>query len=175
MGSNPLGATKFMKEKFGYSEKELRMIEELSPFWIKLIKEGKADSFMPPDILKMVAMDSFLEKKEGKAVDSLRRCIKAIQRCDPYRMTPEYEALIDLKEETELYPVHGMEQNNKCPLCGEELGGCAAGVYCSSDKCGYIDGYARLTLTEAKKIKHKLGWGSLEERQRDWKRWGLEE
>jgi|WetSurMetagenome_2_1015567.scaffolds.fasta_scaffold30780_4 hypothetical protein len=40
--------------------------------------------------------DCFGNASTGKAVDSLRRCYKAICDCNPYRQTPEFEALIQL-------------------------------------------------------------------------------
>lgn len=161
----------------GYSKKEFAMIKKLSPFWANLIETGKNDSVMPPEVLKLVAMECFLENKQGKAVDSLRRCVRANRNCDPYRMTPEYEALIELDESESkgLYEVHDNETDGKCPLCEEKIAGCHIGSYCTNKNCGYVDGYAMLTLDKAKQLKEKLGWGTLEERQKKWKQWGLED
>ncbi len=79
-----------------YSEKEFQMISELSPTWAKVITEDRDSSVMPPKVLDLVALECFVKRKEGKAVDSLRRCVNALHTCKPYRMTPAYEALIEL-------------------------------------------------------------------------------
>lgn len=39
----------------------------------------------------------FIEGKTGPAVESLRRCAAAIEKCKPYRRTDEFDALIYLK------------------------------------------------------------------------------
>lgn len=46
------------------------------------------------DLLGTIA---FLNKSEGPAADSLRRCIKAWGDNNPHRKTPEFDALIQLK------------------------------------------------------------------------------
>ena len=72
------------------------MIAELSSHWKSIIDRDMDGGIMAPRLLEMVAMDCFVENKTGKAVDSLRRCIKAGRQCHPYRMTQEYNDLIDL-------------------------------------------------------------------------------
>ena len=39
---------------------------------------------------------SFLTNQTGNFADSLRRCGIALKKCCPYRLTPEFEKLIDL-------------------------------------------------------------------------------
>jgi len=47
------------------------------------------------NILQMIGRDCFIENRQGVEVDSLRRCLKAIDNCSPYRRTEEYENLIE--------------------------------------------------------------------------------
>lgn len=54
--------------KANYSDKEFAMIKALSPQWAKIIEDGH----------------------DGSVAG------KAIRECKPYRMTPEYDALIQL-------------------------------------------------------------------------------
>lgn len=82
--------------KSDYSDKEFTMIKELSPHWAQIIEEDKDSSFVPPRILEIIAMDCFINNTTGPAVESLRRCIKACKNCKPYRMTKEYDDLIQL-------------------------------------------------------------------------------
>lgn len=78
-----------------YSEKEMAMIQAISPHWAKLITETKVD-FCPPTVLEILAMEAFLEDMKGPSVDSLRRCLKACHKRKVYRMTPEFDELIQL-------------------------------------------------------------------------------
>lgn len=78
-----------------YSDKEFEMIKSISPHWAKLISETKVD-FCPPTVLDLVAREAFLENKTGPAVDSLRRCLKAFHAGKIYRMTTEFDELIQL-------------------------------------------------------------------------------
>jgi hypothetical protein len=79
-----------------YSEKEFAMIKSLSPHWAKLIESDKTSSVMPPQLLSIVALQCFIDNSSGPAVESLRRCVRACQNCKPYRMTKEYDDLIQL-------------------------------------------------------------------------------
>lgn len=83
-----------MKEH--YSEKEFLMIKELSPYWGKLIEDGLDRDVYPPTVLDILGMECFIHNKSGNAVESLRRCLKAIHNDNIYRKTPEYENLIEL-------------------------------------------------------------------------------
>jgi len=82
--------------KSDYSEKELLLIKTLAPKWFIIIKDNKDLLLFPPSVLKIIALDCFIENSTGKAVDSLRRCCLAIKNCDPYRMTTEYDNFIQL-------------------------------------------------------------------------------
>ena len=76
-----------------FSEKELLMIKVLSPHWHKMVTEV---DFNEPTVLDILGKECFLEERKGPAVDSLRRCLKAISECKPYRKTKEYDDLIQL-------------------------------------------------------------------------------
>jgi hypothetical protein len=82
--------------KADYSEKEFKMIQACSPHWADIVERNVDSEVFPVKILELVGMECFIENKTGKAVDSLRRCLKAMRDCSPYRETPEYEALIEL-------------------------------------------------------------------------------
>lgn len=51
---------------------------------------------VPPSLYEIVAIDCFSKNLTGKSVDSLRRCVTALNVCNPYRMTDEFDALIQL-------------------------------------------------------------------------------
>ena len=76
-----------------YSPKEIQLLTLLG--YQYLFSEDQASVF-PPTIYRMATHDAFLSNLQGPLADSLRRCAKAIDNCDPYRMTPEFDALIDL-------------------------------------------------------------------------------
>lgn len=83
--------------KHFYSEKEFAMIQACSPHWASLIEKGASVTSIPPQVLDMVVMEVFLENKQGPAVESLRRCVNSLKNVRKlYRMTPEYDALIQL-------------------------------------------------------------------------------
>jgi len=77
-----------------YSQKELEMIGQLADGWLQVvINKGTVE---PLVVYRMLANDCFKMNKIGPAVDSLRRCCIAIDNAKPYRMTPEFDALIRL-------------------------------------------------------------------------------
>lgn len=82
--------------KSDYSEKEFAMVKELSPYWAKLIEDDKTSFCVPPKVLEVIALECFINNTTGPAVESLRRCVKACKNCKPYRMTKEYDELIQL-------------------------------------------------------------------------------
>jgi hypothetical protein len=140
-----------------FSAKELEMIRRLSSDWSALIKKD-VKSISPVTILENIGMECFLSKKEGQEVDSLRRCLLAIQKGNPYRGTPEYEALIDLEKKA--VSVYWIKENPKnrmlCPLCDSNLEYTMLGEVCPKAECPYVDGMARLTEKEALIHKEKL-------------------
>jgi hypothetical protein len=47
----------------------------------------------------MIGRKCFIADSQSIEVDSLRRCLKAIDNCNPYRGTEEYENLIEFSPE----------------------------------------------------------------------------
>jgi len=52
----------------------------------------------PITLYRMAGERAFLDKMEGPEVDSLRRCIIASNNCSVYRVSPEWDAMIELSE-----------------------------------------------------------------------------
>jgi hypothetical protein len=50
----------------------------------------------PTVLYRMAVEQAFCENLSGPAVDSLRRCYIALHNCNPYRGTPEWDAMIQL-------------------------------------------------------------------------------
>jgi hypothetical protein len=82
--------------KSDYSEKEFEMISQISPQWADMIEKDKTSGTMPPSVLNILGMTCFIYEKTGPAIDSLRRCLKALRECTIYRKTKEYDDLIKL-------------------------------------------------------------------------------
>ena len=74
-----------------YSEKELSLIRKLG-------FENLLSNIDPVSLYKVMAEDLFVNNRHSDAVDSVRRCLKAINKANPYRMTPEFDALIKFKD-----------------------------------------------------------------------------
>lgn len=77
----------------GLSNKEIQLFSFFG------ISKGLMRVLDPVTLYNSMALDLFVENRTGPEVDSVRRCLKAIWDCDPYRNTPEFEALIQLQEE----------------------------------------------------------------------------
>jgi hypothetical protein len=50
----------------------------------------------PPKLYTIAAKVCAYENRQGRNVESLHRCVHAIENCNPYRMTEEFDALIDV-------------------------------------------------------------------------------
>lgn len=74
-----------------WSDAELKLIKALSPHWHKLVTSDVY--FCPPTVYKVLVEDAFNNNSHGPAVEALRRCSNAIHKCNPYRMTPEFDEL----------------------------------------------------------------------------------
>lgn len=74
------------------SEKEAKMFEILG-FGYLLDKEIDIEAL---SLYRMATEQCFLENTQGPAVESLRKSYKAYLTCKVYRMTPEFDALIEL-------------------------------------------------------------------------------
>jgi hypothetical protein len=72
-----------------YSERERALFKALG-------FDHNLEMFNPPSLYKMIAVKCFADNSQGPEVDSLRRCVSAIENCSPYRMTFEFDSLINL-------------------------------------------------------------------------------
>lgn len=80
-----------------FSKKEMEMIYKLSPHWYNLINNNQLDnSISAIRLLETIGYECFVNNKTGPAVDSLRKCLNACSKFYPYRMTDEYDKLIEL-------------------------------------------------------------------------------
>jgi hypothetical protein len=84
--------------KSDYSTKELEMIKILSPQWHYKIKTNDDAFISPIDVLKFIALECFINGKSGLAVESLRKCLSALEGYKIQRRTKEYNALICLND-----------------------------------------------------------------------------
>jgi hypothetical protein len=69
-----------------YSEKELKLIEQLGYMDLPSVE--------PIVLYRIMAMDLFKRNETGVLVDSVRRCLNAIDNGTPYRLTEEFDELI---------------------------------------------------------------------------------
>lgn len=74
-----------------YSEKEQQPFTSLGYNYLMNLMN------IPPDAYNIVAMNSFTKNLNGKQIDSIRRCICALQAGTPYRLTKEFDDLIELE------------------------------------------------------------------------------
>ena len=51
---------------------------------------------MPHDLYRMMAEKAFLANEQSEYADALRRGLEAMKSCFPYRLTPEFDKLIDV-------------------------------------------------------------------------------
>lgn len=87
------------KEYPGFSEKEVEMFIALG-FGDKIkLFVGEDDHMI---MYKLAVEKCFLENKSGVAVDSLRRCVIALKSGTVYRLTQEWDDLIELNSIVEL-------------------------------------------------------------------------
>lgn len=80
-----------MKNKCEYSKKEIQLLEHFG-----VLDLVEADTASPPVIYAICMKKAFLANEQNKATESLRRCVSALSKCHPYRMTPEWDAMIEL-------------------------------------------------------------------------------
>lgn len=52
-------------------------------------------SLMAPRAWEMVAMQVFEDNIQDKRADAIRKIIKALRTCSPFRMTPEFDSLCE--------------------------------------------------------------------------------
>lgn len=75
-----------------FSAKERNMFKALG-FGDYMIDTHESD---PMALYYLATHDAFVENKAGRAVDSLRRCARALDVYSALRFTPQFEALIDV-------------------------------------------------------------------------------
>ena len=74
-----------------YSEKELKLIK-----FFGFDDLAEKEIFNPPELYKLMVEKAFCKNLTGKEVESLRRCYNALIKCKVYRMTKEWDNLIDV-------------------------------------------------------------------------------
>lgn len=73
-----------------YSEKELKLIEQLGYMDLPSVE--------PIVLYRIMAMNLFKQNETGVLVDSVRRCLNAIDNGAAYRLTEEFDELIVLND-----------------------------------------------------------------------------
>ena len=81
-----------------YSEKEWLLIDH---FGFRTVSEHA----FPPMIYSMMAIKAFTSNEQSPYVDSLRRCLLHLE-AGKYRMTPEFENLIQVGEKPTVTSEH---------------------------------------------------------------------
>jgi len=71
-----------------YSEKEIKLFTFFGYGDI-------LDHLIAPVIYRMCVEKAFIDNMIGPEVDSLRRCVKSLYNCKVYRMTPEWDSMIE--------------------------------------------------------------------------------
>jgi hypothetical protein len=74
-----------------YSQKEIDLFKYFG--YDYFVSDGHISA---PVIYRMMVEKAFLEDMKGKPVESLRRCQKALNSCSVYRLTPEWDAMIEM-------------------------------------------------------------------------------
>ncbi len=77
-----------------YSENELKLLRHFG------VKDSLLDDpyCSAPNVYDKLALDLFMRNERGEEVESIRRIVIALHKCNPYRKTPEFEALIKFTE-----------------------------------------------------------------------------
>jgi hypothetical protein len=76
-----------------YSEKEVELFNRLDAMWAL-----EAHSFTPILAYRDLATNLFIENKVGLEVDSVRRILNALHHSKIYRLTEEFDNLIEFEE-----------------------------------------------------------------------------
>lgn len=75
-----------------YSPNEVKLFEALGHS--KYILNG----VNPIALYDIAALKAFRENLQGQTIEALRRATKAIHGCKVYRMTPEFDNLLEFEE-----------------------------------------------------------------------------
>ena len=80
-----------------FSEKEKRLLRHFG--FVNWVLDDKSDSITEVFAYRQIAYECFVNGVDPntKESQSLRRCCKALDKCTPYRMTPEWDALIEFE------------------------------------------------------------------------------
>ena len=78
-----------------YSHAEKQLIRRVAPRWLSII--GRTD-VNPTTLYRILAVECFCDDRVGPEIEALRRVLNAIENCDPYRMTPEFDKLCEVIE-----------------------------------------------------------------------------
>lgn len=81
-----------------YSEQEIKLFKDLG--WTYLFTGSYVENPIEPWAMYQIAAEqAFINNLQGPIIDALRKGIKAITECKPYRKTPEFEELIKYNED----------------------------------------------------------------------------
>lgn len=78
-----------MFSKTDYSEKELELFKIFGVYTL-------VEKVDPYTIYRIAAKTCFIDNRQDSATESLRRCILAWKTCSCYRMTKEWDEMIQL-------------------------------------------------------------------------------
>ncbi|MFW6173076.1 MAG: hypothetical protein ACOC5T_04970 [Elusimicrobiota bacterium] len=82
-----------LSTKTEYSEAEWKLIDY---FGFRSFAESSSST--PFTLYREIALYVFLQDISGPSVDAARRALRAMNNCNPYRMTPEFDELISFEE-----------------------------------------------------------------------------
>lgn len=78
-----------------FSQKELMMVSKIDSVFLNTVI-NTVKNYSPIVVFNALASICFIENKQGPAVESLRRCLRACEKGYPKRLTKEYDNLIIL-------------------------------------------------------------------------------
>ncbi len=81
-----------MSQECEYSPAELRLIEHFGYLHL-------SGRLYPAELFGLMTKKAFLDNDQTPYAEALRRCVTALDRCLPYRMTPEFETLATVSAE----------------------------------------------------------------------------
>ena len=79
-----------------YSENEWHLIDR---YGFRNIIENSGTSLYPGLLYPMMCCKAFLVNDQGPEAAALRRGMQALNKCKPFRLTPEFEELISVSDE----------------------------------------------------------------------------
>lgn len=79
--------------KVEYSDKELKLIHAY-------LCVGLIPHVSPEQLYRRMMEKAFLSNDQSDYAKSLRRCIEAFRKCKPYRLTKEWDEMIDIPYES---------------------------------------------------------------------------